>query len=80
MTTIAVIPDNTVDLEKGLYNGVYVMKYFTKEGVVDRKEEQVEMVPDPDEEEMKDVRLDGKIERHWRMVFEDNDGEVEDEK
>ena len=31
------------------------------------------MEDDPDEEGMVDVNLDDKRERHWRMVFEDND-------
>ena len=35
---------------------------------------------DPDEEEMDNVNLDDEKERHWRMVFEDNDGGVDDEK
>ena len=35
---------------------------------------------DPDEEEMDDVNLDNKREYHWRMVFEDNDGGLEDTK
>ena len=32
----------------------------------------------PDEEEMDDVNLDDEKERHWRVVFEDNDGGVDD--
>ena len=35
---------------------------------------------DPDEEEMDDVNLDDERERHWRMVFEDNDVGVDDVK
>ena len=38
------------------------------------------MYPDPDEEEMEDVRLYEKIECHWRMIFEYNYGGVDDEK
>ena len=38
------------------------------------------MEDDPDEEEMDDVNLDDERERHWRMVFEDNDGGVDDAK
>ena len=38
------------------------------------------MDPDPDEEEMEDVRLNDKIEHHWRVVFKDNYRGVEDEK
>ena len=29
---------------------------------------------------MEDVKLDDKRERHWRMVFEDNDGGVDNQK
>ena len=35
---------------------------------------------DPDEEEMDDVNSDNEMERHWRMVFEDNDRGVDDAK
>ena len=34
----------------------------------------------PYEEEMEDVKLDDERENHWRMVFEDNDGEDDDKK
>ena len=42
------IPDETVDLEKGCYPGVYVMQYFMKEDGVNRKEDQEDKDPDPD--------------------------------
>ena len=38
------------------------------------------MEDDIDGEDMDDVNLDDERERHWRMVFKDNDGEVDDEK
>ena len=38
------------------------------------------MYLDPNEEEMKNVILDDEIERHWRMVFEDNDVGVDNRK
>ena len=38
------------------------------------------MEDDPDEEETDNVNLDYERERHWRMVFEDNDGGVGDAK
>ena len=38
------------------------------------------MGPDPDEEDMEDVRLDDERERHRKMVLEDNYGGVENEK
>ena len=34
----------------------------------------------PDEEEMDNVNLDEERGRHWRMVFEDNGGGVDDAK
>ena len=36
-----------------------------------------EGVEDPDEEEIYDVVLDEDKERHWRIVFEDNNGGVD---
>ena len=38
------------------------------------------MDDNPDEEEMGNVNLDDKRERHWRMVFEDNSGGAENAK
>ena len=38
------------------------------------------MDPDPDEEDMEEVRLDDEWEHHWRMVLEDNYGVVDNEK
>ena len=38
------------------------------------------MEDDPDEEEMDDVNLDDERERHWRMVFKENYGGVDDAK
>ena len=35
---------------------------------------------DPDEEDMENVNLDNKRERHWGMVFEENNGGVDDAK
>ena len=53
---------------------------LNKEFYVGSKEEKAEMEDDPDEEEMDDVNLDEKMERHWRMVSKDNDGGVDDAK
>ena len=36
------------------------------------------MEDNTDEEDMETVNLDNERERHWRMVFEDNVGGVED--
>ena len=38
------------------------------------------MEDNPDEEEVDDINLEDKREHHWRMVFEDNDGGVDEEK
>ena len=38
------------------------------------------MEQDTDEEDMEYLKLDNDRERHWRMVFEDNDGGVDDKK
>ena len=35
---------------------------------------------DTDEEEMDKVNIDNERDRHWRMVFEDNEGGVDDKK
>ena len=56
------------------------MLYFKKGDGKDRKEQQADMNPDPDEEEMEDVRLDDKREHHWRMVFRDDGGGMDYEK
>ena len=47
---------------------------------IDSKEEQTELDNDTDEEDTDDENLDDKRERHWRMVFQDNGGWVEDAK
>ena len=73
---ISVIPENTVDLEKGCYNGFYFMQDFSKEDGIDRREQQAYMDQDMDEEELENMKLNDKIQRHWRMVFEDNYGDV----
>ena len=38
------------------------------------------MEDNPDEEEMEDVKLDDEREIHWKMVFRDNYGGVDDKK
>ena len=67
-------------MEKGYYNSVIVLLNLNKEYGVDRKKNKSDMDPDPDEEYMEDVRLDGRRECHWRMGLEDNGGGVEDKK
>ena len=80
VSEIAEIPEEQVELEKGYYRCFYVMLRFKKKVGVDSKEEQADVEDDPDEDEMDDVNLDDKRERHWRMAFEYNDGGVDDAK
>ena len=53
---------------------------LNKEDGVDRKMEQLGVDLDTNEEEMKDVKQYEERERHWSIVFEDNDGGVDNEK
>ena len=78
--TISVIPDKTSDLEKGYYHGVYVLIQFNKEIIVDRNDYQVDTEAYPYEKDMEDGRLNDEREHHWRMVFEDNKGGVDNKK
>ena len=43
---------------------------------VDKREDQFGVNLEPDAEEIEDVVLYDEIECHWRMVFEDKNGEV----
>ena len=67
---VEMIPD--VREELGWYHWIYISLHFIKEDGVDKREEQVGVEPDSDEEEIEDVVLDDDRERHWHMVFEDN--------
>ena len=77
---IAEILEEKFESEKGYYHCVYVMLWFKKEVGVDIMEDQADVEDDPDKEEMDDFNIDDERERHWRMVFKENDGGVEDEK
>ena len=78
--TITEIPEEKVPLEKGYYHVVYFMLHLNKEKGFERKEEQADVYQYSDEEEIEDVKLDYEKERQWKVVFEDNDGGVEDKK
>ena len=80
VSTITEIPEDKVKLAKGYYWCVYVMIQFKKEVCVDSKEEEADVEDYPDEEDTDDVNLDNKRERLWRMVFEDDDGGVDNAK
>ena len=56
------------------------MLRFKKEGSLESKEGQADVEDNTYDEDMDDVYLDIERERHWRMVFEENDGEVDDNK
>ena len=68
------IPGVVGDL--GCYHLVSVSRHFVKEYGVDNREEQLGVYPGPDEEEIENMFLGDERERHWRMVFEENNGEV----
>ena len=53
------------------------MMQFKNEVGVESKEDQVDVEYDTDEEDMENINLDDERERHWRMVFEDNYGGVD---
>ena len=80
LSTIPEIPEDQVEKDKGYYRCVYVMLQFKKDVSVDNKEYQADVEDDPDEEEMDDINLDNKRERHWRIVFEENNGGMDDAK
>ena len=55
--TIDVIPDEKVYPEKVFYHGVHILLHFNKDDGVNRKEDQADIDPYADAEEMEDVRL-----------------------
>ena len=61
----------------GCYHWVSISLHFIKEDGVDNREEQVCVKTYPDEDDIKYMFLDDERERHWRMVFEDNNGGVD---
>ena len=65
---------------KGYYCGVLLLLHFHKDYGIDSKECKVDVELYPDEEETEDVRLDDERGRHWKMIFEDNNRGVDDEK
>ena len=56
------------------------MIMFKKDVGVDSKEEEADMEDDPFKEEIEYINLDDERERHWRMIFKENDGGVDDKK
>ena len=60
--------------ELGCNNWVYIPPHFIKQYGLNKRQEQVGVNPDPDEEQIDDVALDDDRERHWCMVFEDSNG------
>ena len=78
VSTIPEIPDDNVESHKGYYRCVYVLLQLKTEDEIDNREEQAELENDLDEEEKDDVNFDGERERHWRNVFGDNEGGVDE--
>ena len=78
MSTIPGIPEDIVESHKGYYVCVYVLLQFKTEDKIDNTEEQTELENDPDEEDEYEINIDDERERHWRNIFEDNEGGVDD--
>ena len=62
--------------ELGCYHWIYIYPHFIKKNGVYKRGDWVGVEPDPNQEDTEDVVLDDNRERHWRMVFEDNNGGV----
>ena len=69
---VEMIPE--VREEFGSYHWVYISLHFIKEDGVEKREEQLGVKTYPDQGDIKEVFLDDERERHWRMIFEDNNG------
>ena len=80
VSTIPDILEEQVELEKGYYRCVVIMLRFLNQVGVETNLQQTYMQDYHDEEEMDDVNLDDERERHWRIVFENNGGGVNDAK
>ena len=78
MSTIPEIPEGIVESHKGYYVSVYVILQFKTEDKIYNKDEHIELENDPDEEEKDDINIDDERDRHWRNVFEDNEGGVDE--
>ena len=52
VSTIYVIPDETVDFDKGYYHGIYYLLQFNKGGGIDSKQDQEYMYPYQDEDRL----------------------------
>ena len=74
MREVQMIPDMVEQL--GCYHSVSVSQQFIKEGIVEKRYDKLGVDTDPDKEEIKNLGLGDDRQRHWRMVFEDNNGEV----
>ena len=78
VSTIPEIPEDIVEIHKGYCVCVYVILRFKTEDKIDNKEDQMELKIDTDEEEKDVINIDDERERHWRNVFEDNEGGVDE--
>ena len=59
--TIYEIPDETIDLEKGYYHGVYILLQCNKQDVVDTNQDQIEMEANTQEYYMEYATLGSEI-------------------
>ena len=58
MSKISAIPDETVDLEKGYYHGVYVLLHLKKWYDTNKKYDHISTEVDPYQEDTEDMALD----------------------
>ena len=78
VSTISVIPEDIVESHKGYYVWVYVTLQFKMEEKIDNNEKQMELEIDTDEEDKDENNIDDERGRHWRNVFEDKEGGVDE--
>ena len=74
------IPEEKVEFEKEYYRCVHAIIRLKKEVGVDIKEEQADVEDYTNEEDIGNVNLDDERGDHWRMVFEESYGGVDDGK
>ena len=75
---VEMIPEVGEDL--GCYHWDCISIHFIKEDGIDKREDQLGVKPDPDDQDIEDVVINNEREHHWRMVFEDNNGGVDGKK
>ena len=66
--------------ELGCYHWVYISLHFIKQYGVYQREQQAGVEIDTGEEQIKDLVLNDERQRHWCMVFKDNNRGVDGKK